>query len=123
MLTVMKRIQWWGVVENGVLRFAAAQKEETAQAGNSVPITIQYPIEEVTTPERMIEVFESMKVPDAQYRELMEDIEAEDLRFEQELHAWMTGNEYGQMVQATLGARLFDEFVEEIKQWMYEHLA
>lgn len=120
MLTVIRRVEWWGVVENGVLTFASSRKEEAAQVGDPVPITVQYPIEEVTTPERMVEVFEGIKVSDAKYREVMEEVAADDLRFEQEMSTWMAENKHWNMVRATFGDRMFDEFADEVKQWVYD---
>jgi hypothetical protein len=121
MLTVMRKVEWWGVVENHELKFATAQKGEATQVGDPVPITIQYPIEWAITAEEMLEVFKRISDKDIAYCGLLEQVGSRRQNFDRKLNEWLAEDEHWKIVQATLGDRMFSKLKHSIKQWVYNH--
>lgn len=121
MLTVMRKVDWWGVVENHELKFATAQKGEAEQVGDPVPITIHYPIEWAITAEEMFEVLKRIADKDIAYVGLLEQVGSRRNNFDRNLEEWLTQDEHWNIVQATLGDRMFSKLKHSFKQWIYNH--
>lgn len=121
MLTVMRKVDWWGVVEDHQLRFASPRQTEAEQAGDPVPITIHYPIERAITAEEMFEVLKRIADKDIAYVGFLEQVGSRMNCFDRHLDKWLKEDGHWRMVRASIGDEMFEELGHAIKRWIYNH--
>ena len=121
MLTVMRKVAWWGVVEDHQLVFASSKQTEAEQVGDPVPITIHYPIEWAITAEEMVEVFKRIADKDIAYCGVLEQVGCRRNSFDRHLDRWLKEDGHWRMVRASIGDEMFEELGHAIKRWIYNH--